>query len=335
MLTDKYISIVVACYRDEGSIVELLRRLSLTMEKITPNWEVIYVNDDSPDNSEETLLKIAKDNQRLTVLSHSRNFGAQIAFTTGLNQALGDAVVIMDGDLQDSPELIEEFVKKWLSGFEVVYGIRAKRNERLLKNMGYKFFYRILKRIAYIDIPLDAGEFSLMDRVVVDVILQCPERDRLIRGLRAYAGFRQIGIPFNRPQRYAGESTQSLMDYMMWAYKSFTSFSLAPLRLITILSFVTAIMTICFWCFHFIAYLIGIKAPPGFMTLTSLILGLGTITMLSLGVIGEYLARLFLEIKNRPQPIVRTLVNDHRSQSRSWIGRATQSSDGRSVSEKG
>lgn len=320
MLTEKFISIVVTCYRDEGSILELLRRLEKTMARITPNWEVIYVNDASPDNAEAVLLEQARQNPRLTVISHARNFGAQVAFTTGMLQAGGDAVVIMDGDLQDPPEIIESFVSQWLEGYQVVYGIRAKRHEGLFRNIGYKVFYRLLKKIAYFDIPLDAGEFSLMDRVVVEVILACPENDRLIRGLRAYAGFRQTGIKFERPPRYAGESTQSFFQYLMWVYKSFTSFSLVPLRLITVFGFSIFGLTLALFLLYFGSFLLGYKGPSGFMTLVGLFLALGGMIMLSLGVIGEYLARLFLEIKNRPQPVVRTLVNDHRLMPRNWLG---------------
>ncbi|MBF0502006.1 MAG: glycosyltransferase family 2 protein [Candidatus Riflebacteria bacterium] len=322
MLTDKRISVVVTCYRDEGSIGELLKRLHAVMEKITPNWEVIYVNDASPDNAEQVLLDEARRDSRLTVISHSRNFGAQVAFSTGMAQAVGDAVVIMDGDLQDPPELIHEFVKKWLDGSEVVYGIRAKRHETFIRNMCYKLFYKIFRKIAYIAIPLDAGEFSLMDRVVVETILCCHEKDRLIRGLRAYAGFRQTGIEFERPERFAGESTQSFLDYLMWAYKSFVSYSLFPLRLISTIAFAVAGMTGLLMLINLIVYFLGYKTPPrGFMTILMVILGLGTSIMTSLGVMGEYLGRLFLEIKNRPQPILRTLVNDHRTEPRHWLGR--------------
>jgi dolichol-phosphate mannosyltransferase len=320
-LTDRFISVVVTCYRDEGSVNELLRRLEVTMAKITPNWEVIYVNDDSPDNAEAVLLEQANQNPRLTVISHARNFGAQVAFTTGMLQASGDAVVIMDGDLQDPPELIEMFVRKWLEGFDVVYGIRAKRHEGPLRNIGYKLFYRMLKRIAYIDIPLDAGEFSLIDRVVVDVILSCPENDRLIRGLRAYAGFTQTGIEFERPERYSGESTQSLLDYIMWVYKSFTSFSLFPLRLISVMGFTIFALTCMLLLYYIGGYILGFPSPSGFMSLVCLLLALGGLIMLSLGVLGEYLGRLFLEIKRRPQQVIRTLVNDHRASARNWVGR--------------
>lgn len=321
MLTDRMISVVVACYRDEGSVVELLRRLRITMDKITPHWEVIYVNDDSPDNAESVLLEEAKQEPRLTVISHARNFGAQIAFRTGMLQASGDAVVIADGDLQDPPELIEEFVRRWVEGHDVVYGIRAKRHEGMVRNLGYKLFYRLLARISYLDIPLDAGEFSLMDRAVVDVILSCEECDLLIRGLRAHAGFKQVGVPFERPKRFAGESTQGLFDYFVWAVKSFTSYSLFPLRLISLGAFVMSGLTILLWLSYFSLYALGYRGPRGYMTVVSLILGLGSVTLLSLGVIGEYLGRLFLEVKQRAQPVLRTLVNDHRPVPRPWLGR--------------
>lgn len=321
MLTDKKISVVVTCYRDEGSIHELLRRLKQTMAEITPNWEVIYVNDASPDNSEAVLLEAAKTEPRLTVISHSRNFGAQVAFTTGMQQASGDAVVIMDGDLQDSPELINDFTALWLRGHEVVYGIRAKRQEGPVRNVGYKWFYRMFKKIAYISIPLDAGEFSLMDRVVVDAVLACPESDRLIRGLRAYAGFRQIGVTFERPKRYWGETTQSLLSYAMWAYKSFTSYSLAPLRLINFVSFGMFLLFVLLGIVHLTAYLSGFPTPTGYMTILALILLVGAVTTGSMAIIGEYIARIFLEVKRRPQPIISTLVNDQRPVPRTWLGR--------------
>ncbi len=321
MLTDKFVSVVVVCYHDEGSVIELLRRLTLTMEKITSNWEVIYVNDCSPDNAEGVLLEQAALNPRLTVISHARNFGAQVAFSTGMEQAIGDVVIIMDGDLQDPPEMIEKFVEIWLKGYEVVYGIRAKRHEGIVRNIGYKLFYRIFQKIAYITIPLDAGEFSLMDRVVVDVILACPERDRLIRGLRAYAGFNQTGVKFERPSRFAGESSQGLLDYMMWVYKSFTSFSLAPLRIISIISLLISGMSFLALVAYIGIYFFYPITPSGFMTLLVLGLGIGSVIMFSLGVMSEYIARLFLEIKARPQPVIKMLVNDHRPVPRPWLGR--------------
>uniref|UniRef100_A0A7C4KJ46 Glycosyltransferase n=1 Tax=Anaerolinea thermolimosa TaxID=229919 RepID=A0A7C4KJ46_9CHLR len=321
MLTDKKISIVVACYRDAGSILPMLERLTKVMARITPEWEVIYVNDDSPDNAEAVLIEQAAKIDKLTVISHARNFGAQVAFTTGMMQADGDAVVIMDGDLQDPPELIEDFVKLWLAGNDVVYGIRAKRHEGLVRNVGYKLFYYLFQKISYVPIALDAGEFSLMDRAVVEVILACPERDRLIRGLRSYAGLRQTGVPFERPKRYAGESTQGLLDYFMWVVKSFTSYSLFPLRFINFLAFCVALLLGCMAVYYLVAFLFGKSAPHGYMTVLLLGLSLAALVLFSLGIIGEYVGRLFIEIKGRPQPVLRLLINDHRRQPHAWLGR--------------
>lgn len=321
MLTDKKISVVVACYRDEGSIEVMLERLSTVLSRITPHWEVIYVNDASPDNAEKVLAVQAARFPWLTVISHARNFGAQVAFHSGMLQADGDAVVIMDGDLQDPPELIEEFVRKWLAGNEVVYGIRAKRHEGLVRNLAYKIFYKIFKKISYVPIALDAGEFSLMDRVVVDVILACPESDRLVRGLRAYAGFNQTGIPFERPARFTGESTQGLLDYIMWAFKSFTSYSLFPLRLINLSALAVSFCLFLMLVYYLGAYLLGYTAPHGYMTQLLITLGLGSMILFALGIMGEYLGRLFIEVKNRPQPVIKLLLNNHRREPRSWLGR--------------
>ncbi|MBF0137448.1 MAG: glycosyltransferase family 2 protein [Magnetococcales bacterium] len=327
MLTDKLVSVVVACYKDEGSVSELLERLERVLGSITPNWEVIYVNDASPDNAEAVLLQKVKTHPRLTVISHSRNFGAQVAFFTGMAQARGDAVVIMDGDIQDPPEMIRDFAIKWLEGNEVVYGIRAKRAENVVRRIGYYLFYRLFRKLAYIDIPLDAGEFSLMDRRVVNVILACPERDLLIRGLRAFAGFRQVGIPFFRPQRFAGESTQSMLSYFMWAYKAITSYSLAPLRMITTMSIFFTLFLIILSLVFILLYLSGKDAPHGFMTLAMLILGCSSVIMISLGIIAEYLGRLFVEVKKRPQPVLRTIVNDQRQDPLNWPGMVSEKAD--------
>ena len=319
MLTDKKISVVVVCYRDSGSILELFKRLKENLDKITPNYEVIYVNDASPDDSEDVLSGLAKREKCLTVITHSRNFGAQIAFTSGIYQAAGDAVVIMDGDLQDPPELIYDFAKKWVEGYDVVYGIRAKRAEVWWRRIGYKVFYRIMQRFASFNIPLDAGEFSLMDRKIVDVILACKERNRLIRGLRAYAGFKQVGIPFARPPRFSGETTQTLINYINWALKGFVSFSDKPLKFISFLSFIFTLLS-GLALFIYLLFFLFISTPTGFMTLLTAILFLGAIQLLCLSIIAEYLAQIFEEIKNRPINIVKEILNDQRETPREWIG---------------
>ncbi len=321
MLTEKKISVVVACYRDAGSIRELYRQVKDTLANITPHYEIIYVNDASPDDAEEILLSLARTEPALTVITHSRNFGAQVAFTSGLSQSDGDATVIMDGDMQDPPGLIHDFVQKWLEGYAVVYGIRAKRQEAWWRRIGYKVFYRLFRKIASFDVPLDAGEFSLMDRTVVDVILACGERNRLIRGLRAYAGFRQIGIPFVRPKRFSGESTQSFIDYVNWGIKGLISFSVTPLKFISVLSFTVTLLTVLAMVLYFVLYLFG-SAPTGFMTLLLIILFLGAVQLFCFSIIAEYLAQIFEEIKYRPLNIVKSIVNDQRKVPRQWLGNA-------------
>ncbi len=183
MLTKRYLSVIPIAYKDAGNIRELYKRVSNILKRITPNYEIIYVNDASPDASGEILRELALKDKHLTVVSHSRNFGAQNAFTSGMRQAIGDGVVIMDGDLQDPPELIEKFVKKWLEGFEVVYGVRRRREKSMGKfwEYAYHLFYVTFNKLSYIDVPLDVGDFSLMDRRVIDHINNLPEKDRFLR----------------------------------------------------------------------------------------------------------------------------------------------------------
>ncbi|EKD90242.1 MAG: NAD-dependent epimerase/dehydratase, partial [uncultured bacterium] len=232
MLTKKYLSVIPIAYKDEGNIKELYKRLTNTLKRITPNYEIIYVNDASPDNTREILGQLALKDKRLTVINHSRNFGAQNAFTTGMRQAIGDVVVIMDGDLQDPPELIEEFIKKWNKGFDVVYGVRRKREHSMgyfWENM-YHFFYIIFNKLSYINAPVDVGDFSLMDRKVVEHVNSLPEKDRFIRGLRAWVGFKQVGVKYVRPERFSGRSNQSFLKNIAWARKAIFSFSYTPLE---------------------------------------------------------------------------------------------------------
>lgn len=314
MLTNKKLSIVVVCYRDEGNIREMYRRLSLVVPKITPDYEIIYVNDASPDNSYEILSELAGKDRRLTVITHSRNFGAQAGFTSGMIQSLGGAVVIMDGDLQDPPEIIEEMVKKWLEGFDVVYGVRRKREASMgmMMELFYHLFYVTFDKLSYIRVPRDAGEFSLMDRKVVDWINLLPERDRLIRGLRAWVGFKQTGVEYVRPERFWGKSTNSLFKNLKWAKKAIFSFSYVPLELISQIAFFTFLISLAAIVFYAVFYFIKPDAPKGFLTITIISLFLGSVQLLSLSIIGEYIGRMFEETKGRPRFIVRDIVNNHR-----------------------
>lgn len=307
------ISIVITCYKDEGNIAEMHRRLTAVLSVAEPNYEIIFVNDGSPDNSEMILRNIATQDKKVTVILQARNFGAQNAFTAGMEQSLGQAVVIMDGDLQDPPELIHEFIKKWGEGYDVVYGVHKKREASMgkIKPLLYHIFYVILNKISYLNIPEDAGEFSLMDRRVVDIINQMPEKDRLLRGLRAWVGFKQIGIAYVRPERFWGKSNQNWFSISKWARKAIFSFSFAPIELVSRMAILSCCLTIIGATYYIIFYFIK-GAPAGFMTLLMIELALGSIILLSLAIVGEYLARIFEEVKSRPKYVIRKILNNHK-----------------------
>jgi dolichol-phosphate mannosyltransferase len=316
MLTKKLLSVVVVCYGDEGNIRALYERLSKALSAITSHWEVIYVNDASPDNSEAILQELAAKDAHLTLINHARNFGAQAAFTSGMIQAKGDAVVLMDGDLQDPPELIEEFVKKWLEGYKVVYGVRRKREQSMgkIKEWLYHQFYVWFDKTSYISVPQDAGEFSLMDRVVVDHINAMPERDRFLRGLRAWVGYKSCGLPYVRPERYDGRpsvSTKGLISAFRWARKAIFSFSYKPLEWVTHLAIVAMFFAILGIIVYGVLFFFT-SAPRGFSTVFILILFFAAIQLLTLAIMGEYIGRIFEEVKGRPRYIIRDIVNDHR-----------------------
>ncbi len=316
MLTNKRISVVPIAYKDEGNIPELHKRLTIVLRQVTPNYEIIYVNDASPDKSQEILKKLAKIDKHLTVILHSRNFGAQSAFSTGMKYATGDAVVIMDGDLQDPPSLIVEFVKKWLAGYQVVYGVRRKRERSLGRfwESIYHGFYVVFNKLSYIKVPLDAGDFSLMDREVVDQINALPEKDRFIRGLRAWVGFTQIGVKYVRPERFSGTgvSTNSIIKGTQWARKAVFSFSYAPLEWIFYLALISVLISLLAAATYLIIYIINPAAPRGFMTTLFAVLFVGSIQLISLAIISEYLRRIFEEVKARPHAIIRSIINPKR-----------------------
>lgn len=313
-LTDKMLSAVVTCYRDEGNIEPLYARLGAALSAITPHYEIIYVHDASPDKSMDILRRLAATDKKLTVIDQARNFGAQAAFTAGMVQATGDAVILMDGDLQDPPELIEEFVKKWNEGFEVVYGIRRKRERSMgwLNQWLYHQFYVFFRKMSYVRVPEDAGEFSLIDRKAVDWMNALPERDRLLRGLRAWVGFRQTGVEYVRPERHWGTSTNSFWKNLRWARKAIFSFSYAPLEWIsTIAAFVTLLSAVGV-LFYIAGFFLYPDVPRGITTVFVLILFLGSIQLLCLSVIAEYVGRIFEETKQRPRYITREILNDQR-----------------------
>ena len=219
------ISAIIACYKDNLAIPVMHRRLTDAFRKIGVDYEIIFVNDCSPDDSEEVIRAITESDSRVTGISHSRNFGSQSAFKSGLEMSTKRACVLLDGDLQDPPELIEEFYKKWREGFDVVYGVRVKREAPFYMQVAYRAFYWVFNKFSYVPIPRDAGDFSLMDRRVVDRLIAFPERDLFFRGIRAFAGFRQAGVEYVRPERMFGRSTNNLLKNIGWAKKGILAFS--------------------------------------------------------------------------------------------------------------
>ena len=242
-ISELKISAVIACYKDGEAIPIMHNRLTDVFQKIGCKYEIIFVNDGSPDDSENVLEDICSKDLNTTAIFHSRNFNSQNAFTSGMKQATGDAVVLLDGDLQDPPELIENFTKKWMEGYDVVYGSRIKRDASKIMNYAYKIFYRIFNKLSDLEIPLDAGDFSLMDRKVVNEINKTTETDRFIRGLRAWVGFKQVGVPYVRPERKFGISTNNFFMNIKWAKKGIFSFSYFPLEFMSIFSYVIVLIS--------------------------------------------------------------------------------------------
>lgn len=304
MLTERSISIVVPCYNEHENIQALHERTVAVMADVTSDWELVFIDNGSTDASAPMLAELAAQDSRVSVLSLSRNFGSQAAYSSGLEWATGEAVVCMDGDLQDPPEVIPQLVSKWLEGYEVVYGDRARRNAGIGMRIANKAFYRLLRRFSYIEIPLDAGDFSLMDRRVVEIMNTMPERNRLIRGLRAWVGFRQIGVPYTRDARHAGRSSNSIIDLFRWASTGLVSYSYAPLELISLLAGVVMFFAAVAIVAYTVGYLIKPTAPPGILTLLVAILFLGAVQLLCLSIISEYIAKIFEEVKARPKFIV-------------------------------
>ena len=307
---EKYkISAVIACYNDALSLPEIHKRLSDTFKKIRCDFEIIFVNDGSLDDSTEVIKKICKNDHNVTGIVHSRNFSSQNAFTSGMLRATGDAVVLLDGDLQDPPETIEKFIKLWKDGNDVVYGIRNKREASIFLRIAYKLFYRIFRKFSDIKIPLNAGDFSLMDRKVVNAINRTPETDRFIRGLRAWVGFKQTGVEYFRPERKFGKTTNNLFKNIRWAKKGIFSYSYTPLELISYFSYFIVFISACAIIWYITLYFLYPGAPKGITTILVLVLFLGGVQILSISILSEYIAKILDETKKRPKFIIKEIIN--------------------------
>ena len=305
------VSAIVACYKDSPAIPIMYERLRAAFFRLNIDFEIIFVNDCSPDDTEEVLRAISCNDRRVVCISHSRNFGSQSAFRSGMEIMTKNACVLLDGDLQDPPELIEQFVELWRLGYDVVYGRRVKREASLLMQFAYKAFYRVFDYFSYIQIPHDAGDFSLMDRRVVKAILRFPERDLFLRGVRAFVGFKQTGVDYNRPERMFGKSTNNLLKNIGWAKKGILSFSNSPLNIMTFAGVGLVLLTMMAALLQLFGRLLFPElVPPGVTTTLLTIMFFGSLNFFGIGVLGEYLAKVFEEVKRRPHFIRRALVRD-------------------------
>lgn len=303
------LSAIVACYKDAQAIPIMHQRLAATFARLGIDYEIVFVNDSSPDGDAQAIREASARDPRVVGISHSRSFGSQMAFRSGMEIATKDGVVLLDGDLQDPPELIEAFYEKWMTGYDVVYGRRVKREMPAAMETLYKLFYRVFSAFSYVPIPLDAGDFSLIDRRVVGWLLACGERDVFVRGLRAYVGFKQTGVDYARPERAFGKSTNSLGKNIEWAKKGIFSFSNTPLTMLTTagvgalgLSFTAAVIEALLRLFfpHI--------APKGITTVIVVILLFGSLNLFAIGLVGEYVAKIMTEVKGRPRLIRSALV---------------------------
>jgi dolichol-phosphate mannosyltransferase len=299
-------SIIAPIFNELGNIPELFRRVKETMENTRETWELLLIDDGSTDGSTDQIRDLATQDFHIKPVIFARNFGHQIAVTAGLDYALGQAVVIIDADLQDPPEVILDMISKWKEGYEVVYAQRSEREgESWLKLLTASIFYRLIYRITDVNIPMDTGDFRLLDRKVVDVMKGMRERHRFLRGMSSWVGFKQTGVLYKRAARYSGETKYPYKKMIKFASDAITSFSYFPLQLAMYLGFITAGISIIAIPVVIISRIVGSHAFTGQATTLIAVLFLGGVQLISLGILGEYIGRLYDEAKGRPLYIIR------------------------------
>ncbi|MBU5450686.1 glycosyltransferase family 2 protein [Acetivibrio sp. MSJd-27] len=305
------ISVIIPVFNETEVIDVTYKRMKSVMDGIEMEYELIFVNDGSRDDTEHKIAGYAKKDRTVKLLSFSRNFGHQCAISAGMDYASGDAVVVIDADLQDPPELIPEMIKKWQEGYEVVYGKRLKRKgETLFKKATAKLFYRTLKHLTSVDIPVDTGDFRLIDRKVCDVFRRLQEKNRFIRGLVSWIGFRQTYVEYVREERLAGETKYPLKKMMRFAMDGILSFSYIPLKIASFLGFLISGLSFLYLIFVLIQKLFyPAGLVPGWTSIVAVLLIFNGIILILLGVIGEYIGRIYDEVRNRPLYIIDKKVN--------------------------
>lgn len=310
--TNAKITCVIACYKDAQAIPFMYERLIKVFKTIKTRYEIIFINDNSPDNSEEVIKQLCLKDNNVIGINHSRNFGSQSGFLSGMEISTGDCVVLMDGDLQDPPEIIPEFYKKWLEGNEVVYGVRVKREMKPGMEFFYKTFYKIFSSLSFIHIPQNAGDFSLMDKKVVEELVKLPETEQFLRGLRAFVGFKQTGVDYVRPERMFGVSTNNWRKNFAWARKAIFSFSFVPLELLSLFGVFLTIISFVALIAQVVLRFTMPNVPQGFSSVIVLVLFFGGIQLLAVSILGEYISKIFEETKKRPKFIRRSILKSNK-----------------------
>ncbi|WP_207435708.1 glycosyltransferase family 2 protein [Sabulibacter ruber] len=295
-------SLVIPIYNEAEILYTLYQRINGLLASLDETAEVIFINDGSKDNSLEIIRELRKKDGRIGYINLARNFGHQIAVTAGLQYARGSAVIVMDADLQDPPEVIPELIKKWKQGYQVVYAQRTIRHKEVLyKRFAAYLYYRILQQLSDIDIPADTGDFCLLDHKVVEVLNSMPERNRYIRGLRTWVGFKQVAVPFERDPRFAGERKYTFGKLVGLAFNGIFSFSKVPLRISTFLGLVSATVALIMACLIFYWRFFQPSSQfTGFATILIAVFFLGAVQLISVGILGEYIGRIYEEVKGRP-----------------------------------
>jgi glycosyltransferase involved in cell wall biosynthesis len=305
MSSDFYLSILIPVHNEEVVLPRLLCRVRSVLDEIPGGpHEIVFVDDGSRDRTLSVLYEAAQQDSRILVISLSRNFGHQAALTAGLDHVTGDAVVVMDGDLQDIPEAIPQFVEKYQQGYDVVYAQRVRRKEPLMLRVAYFAFYRMIGKLSDTGLPLDSGDFGLMSRRVVDQLRQMPEHHRYLRGMRSWVGFRQTGISVERAERHSGRSNYSLVRLMTLAADGIFAFSIVPLRIAALLGATAMLLSTMYTLYALYAKVFLQRSPQGFTALIVVLTFLSGVVLLFLGIIGEYVGRIYEETKGRPLYVI-------------------------------
>ncbi|HEY1172962.1 MAG TPA: glycosyltransferase family 2 protein [Verrucomicrobiae bacterium] len=302
------LGLIIPCYNEEEVLPKLLAGLEKMQEGTDMHLNILFIDDGSKDRTFELISEAALKNRSIACLRFSRNFGHQVAVAAGLRYVEGDVIGVLDADLQDPPEVMLKMVDKWAEGFDVVYGVRQNRKEGVMLRGAYALFYRLLKRVANVELPLDAGDFCVMDRRVVDCLKRMPEHAAFIRGLRGWVGFKQTGFPYDRAARAGGESKYGFSKLLNLAVQGLVSFSSVPLRLATWFGLFASAVGFCLMIWALVSALVLDKVPPGWASLAVMVLFFGGVQLLVMGIIGEYVGRIFDEVKNRPHFIIDSSV---------------------------